>query len=137
MTESTALNVAMARKDKRRLLVIDDEPSICDFVRRVAEGEGYDVAIALTHEQFKEAYDSFHPSAILFDLMMPHVDGVALLGQLAERQCTAQLMIMTGYHPELLNSSRRLGSNYALDMRGTLRKPFGIDELKQALSELN
>ena len=137
MTENTALNAAMARKDKRRLLVVDDEASICAFVRRVAEGEGYDVATAQTHDQFNEAYDSFHPSAILFDLMMPHVDGVALLGQLAERQCTAQLMIMTGYHPELLNSSRRLGSNYALDMRGTLRKPFGIDELKQALSELN
>ncbi len=137
MSDSTALNAAMARKDRRRLLVIDDEPSICAFVRRVAEGEGYDVATALTHEQFEEAYSSFRPSAILFDLMMPNVDGVALLGELAERHCTAQLMIMTGYHPELLNSSRRLGSNYALDMRGTLRKPFGIDELKRALSELN
>ena len=60
-----------------------------------------------------------------------------LLGQLAERQCTAQLMVMSGYHPELLNSSQRLGSNYALDMRGTLRKPFGVAELTNALHELN
>ena len=124
-------------RDRKRLLVIDDEQSICDFVRRVAEGEGYEVATALTHEQFKAAYESFRPSAILFDLMMPQVDGVALLGQLAERQCTAQLMVMSGYHPELLNSSQRLGSNYALDMRGTLRKPFGVAELTNALHELN
>jgi hypothetical protein len=68
---------------------------------------------------------------------MPRVDGVALLAHLAERQCNAQLMVMSGYHPELLNSSRRLGNNYALDMRGTLRKPFGVAELTKALSDLN
>jgi hypothetical protein len=45
-------------------------------------------------------------------------------------------MIMSGYRPELLNS-RRLGSNYALDVRGTLRKPFGVAELKDALHGLN
>jgi DNA-binding response OmpR family regulator len=129
--------LAAKAKEPRRLLVIDDEQSICDFVRRVAESEGYEVATASTHDQFKTAYDSFRPRAILFDLMMPQVDGVALLGQLAERQCAARLVIMSGYHPELLNSGRRLGSNYALDMRGTLRKPFGIAELKDALLWLN
>jgi DNA-binding response OmpR family regulator len=122
---------------KKRLLVIDDEPSICEFVRRVAEAEGFEVVTAVTHEQFKAAYESFRPSAILLDLMMPHVDGVALLENLAARHCTAQVMIMSGYHPELLNSSRRLGSNYALDVRGTLRKPFGVAELKDALHGLN
>ena len=133
----TAMPAAQKGREKKRLLVIDDEPAICDFVRRVAEAEGYEVMTAITHEQFKAAYDSFRPSAILFDLMMPQVDGVALLAHLAERRCAAQLMIMSGYHPELLNSSRRLGSNYALDVRGTLRKPFGVAELTKALEDLN
>ena len=52
----------------------------------------------------------FKPSAILLDLMMPNVDGVALLEKLAEQGCAAKLLIMSGYHPELLNSSRRLGA---------------------------
>jgi DNA-binding response OmpR family regulator len=124
-------------RDKKRLLVVDDEQSICEFVKRVAEMEGFEVAVAITHEDFKAAYDTLRPSAILLDLMMPHVDGVALLEKLAERNCTASLMIMSGYHPELLNSSRRLGSNYALDVRGTLCKPFGVAELKDALHWLN
>lgn len=126
-----------SRIEKKRLLVIDDEQSICDFVRQVAENQGFEVVIALTHEEFQSAYDSFHPSAILFDLKMPHVDGVALLAVLAEKGCTAQLMIMSGYHPELLKSSSRLGSGYALDVRGTLRKPFGMSELQAALRWLN
>ena len=122
---------------KKRLLVVDDEPSICELVRRVAEQQGFEVATALTHEEYKAAYDSFRPSAILLDLMMPHVDGLAILEKLGEKRSTAQLVIMTGYHPELLNSSRRLGSNYALDVRGTLRKPFGATELMYALQWLN
>jgi DNA-binding response OmpR family regulator len=132
-----ATKAAPKGNDKGRLLVIDDEQSICEFIRRVAETEGFEVVTALTHEQFKAAYESFRPSAILLDLMMPHVDGIALLEKLAERRCTARLMIMSGYHPELLNSSRRLGNNYALDVRGTLRKPFGVPELRNALSWLN
>ena len=133
----TAMPAVQKGREKKRLLVIDDEPAICDFVRRVAEAEGYEVMTAITHEQFNAAYDTFRPSVILFDLMMPKVDGVALLAHLAERRCAAQLMIMSGYHPELLNSSRRLGSNYALDVRGTLRKPFGVAELTKALEDLN
>jgi DNA-binding response OmpR family regulator len=123
-------------KAEKRLLIVDDEPSICDFVKRVAESEGYDVEVALTDEQFHEVYDRFQPSAILLDLVMPKVDGIALLATLAEKHCTAQLLIMSGYHPELLKSGSRLGSGYNLDVRGTLHKPFGVTELQSALQWL-
>ena len=125
-----------AEKPETLLLVVDDEVSICDFVRRVAESEGYDVEIATTDEQFHEAYERFRPSAILLDLVMPKVDGIALLATLAEKRCTAQLLIMSGYHPELLKSGSRLGSGYNLDVRGTLHKPFGVSELQSALQWL-
>jgi len=126
-----------AIKPDRRLLIVDDEPSICDFVRRVAESEGYNVETATTHDQFGAAYDRFRPSAILLDLVMPKVDGIALLEMLAEKQCTARLLIMSGYHPELLKSGSRLGNGYNLDVRGTLHKPFGVSELQSALHWLD
>ena len=134
---ATNLVPKQSHTQKKRLLVIDDEASICEFVRRVAEMQGFEVVIALTHDQFKSAYDSFQPSAILFDLKMPQIDGLALMEALAEKGCRAQLMIMSGYHPELLKSSSRLGSGYSLDVRGTLRKPFGAGELQAALRWLN
>ena len=80
---------------KKRLLVIDDEQSICEFIRRVAESQGFEVATAITHDQFRSAYDAFKPSAILLDLMMPNVDGVALLEKLAKQGCAAKLLIMS------------------------------------------
>ncbi len=118
---------------KKRLLVIDDEQSICEFIRRVAESQGFEVVTAVTHDQFRAAYDAFKPSAILLDLMMPNVDGVALLEKLAKQGCAAKLLIMSGYHPEMLNNSRKLGAGYDLDVRGTLHKPFGVAELQSAL----
>jgi DNA-binding response OmpR family regulator len=126
-------NIDRQDRPAKRLLIVDDEQSICEFVRRVAESEGYEVEVALTHEQFSETYDRFQPSAILLDLVMPKVDGIALLATLADKQCRAQLLIMSGYHPELLKSGSRLGSGYNLDVRGTLHKPFGVSELQSAL----
>ena len=121
---------------RQRLLVVDDEPGICSLVKRVAETIGFAVATAVTHAEFCAAYDGFKPSAILFDLVMPEVDGVALLKILHDTHCELPLMIMSGYHPELLNSGKRLGDGYDLDVRGTLRKPFSVAELKNALRTL-
>ena len=132
MTTQTETN----EERPRRLLVVDDEPSICELVRRVAESAGFTVATAVTHAQFRAAYDSFKPSAILFDLVMPEVDGVALLKILHDTHCEAPLMIMSGYHPELLKSGERIADDYELDVRGTLHKPFGVAELQNALQTL-
>ena len=120
----------------QRLLVVDDEASICELVRRVAESVGLTVRTAVTHAQFRAAYDDFKPSAILLDLVMPEVDGVALLKILADEHCRARLMIMSGYHPELLKNGQRLADDYELDVRGTLRKPFGVVDLQKALQIL-
>jgi DNA-binding response OmpR family regulator len=122
--------------DAKRLLVVDDEAAICEFVKQVAEGSGFVVATASTHEQFREAYESFRPTAILLDLVMPDVDGIALLGILADTDCRAKILIMSGYHPELLRSGFRLGDGYQLDVKGTLHKPFGSTELRVALQQL-
>lgn len=132
MTEETTGKAV----EEKRLLVIDDEASICDFVRQVAEGVGFTVVTAIDHQQFQSAYAEFQPTAILLDLVMPDVDGIALLGILADANCQAKILIMSGYHPELLKSGFRLGDGYRLDVKGTLRKPFGSTELRQALQQL-
>jgi DNA-binding NtrC family response regulator len=117
----------------RRLLVLDDEPSICEFVRRVGETAGFQVKTAVNHDEFSAIYDSCELSGIIFDLVMPNVDGIALMEILAKKQCKTPLLIMSGYHAELLKSGRRLADDYELDIRGTLSKPFGIAELLDAI----
>jgi DNA-binding response OmpR family regulator len=116
-----------------RILVIDDEPAVCELVRRVAESEGFQVATTGTRDDFIASYDTLVPSYIFLDLILPDADGIALLQSLSERGCTAQIVIMSGTHPELLNTSGRLGRSYDLHIAGTLRKPFRANELREAL----
>ena len=117
----------------KRLLVIDDEPQVCDAVRRIAETAGYRVATASSNEEFIAAYDALKPSVIVMDLAMPGVDGIALLEVLRERGCKARIIIMTGLHPDLLKSATRLAHSYDLDVRDRLHKPFRSYELVEAL----
>ncbi len=124
----------MANSGPKKLLVIDDEPSICALVRRVAEAAGYEVAAAGTHEEFTRAYDSLAPSVIALDLVMPQVDGIALLEILAEKRCRARIIVMTGHHPELLKSAARIAAGHGLDIRDTLHKPFAESDLRRVLS---
>jgi DNA-binding response OmpR family regulator len=116
------------------ILIIDDEPGVCDLVRRVAEGEGFHVVTTGSHAEFVAAYDAAEPSHMFLDLLLPDGDGIGLLSTLAERACKGQIVIMSGTHPELLNSTSRLGRSYGLNIVGTLRKPFRATELRATLN---
>jgi CheY-like chemotaxis protein len=124
----------MSSNGSKRLLVVDDEPSICALVRRIAEAAGYEVAAAGTHEEFIRAYETLAPNVIAMDLVMPQVDGIALLEILAEKRCRARIIVMTGHHPELLKSAARIAAGHGLDIRDTLHKPFGESDLRRVLS---
>ena len=88
-----------------RLLVIDDEPAICDFVKEVAEESGFEVVIAANFDQFGAAYGSFEPSVIVLDLRMPEVDGIELLRFLAEEKCRAHILLMSGLDQKVLHTT--------------------------------
>ena len=59
----------------KRLLIVDDEPDFCDFVADVAEGVGYETCKITNPLEFKQAYLSFDPVAIVMDMEMPDLDG--------------------------------------------------------------
>jgi DNA-binding response OmpR family regulator len=66
-----------------RLLVIDDEPALGKFVRRVAEASGFEVVVTDDPSAFINAARRWHPTVIMLDLKMPGTDGVQLLRSLA------------------------------------------------------
>jgi two-component system response regulator AtoC len=123
----------MISASKKRLLVIDDEQAVCDVVRRVGEAEGFQVVATSTSEEFIASFDAAAPALIFLDLILPDIDGLALLEMLSDRRCKSQIVIMSGTHPELLSSTRRIGLSYELEIIGTLRKPFRANELREAL----
>ncbi|MCH7930413.1 MAG: EAL domain-containing response regulator [Proteobacteria bacterium] len=120
-----------------RLLVIDDEPAICDFVKDVAEESGFEVAIAANFDQFSVAYGSFRPSVIVLDLLLPGVDGIELLRFLAKEKCRAHIVLMSGLDQKVLHTASQLGATHGLRMLDALQKPILVPELERVLSRVS
>jgi CheY-like chemotaxis protein len=118
---------------ERRLLVCDDEAAVGRFVRNVAEPLGYDVRLTTSGEELVAVYDTFKPTVIVLDMVMPGMDGNEVIMWLAGRGCTAKLIIMTGYHRDYADHARVLARYKGLGAATTLRKPFEIDELLAVL----
>ncbi len=119
--------------NQNRLLVIDDEPGIGEFIKDVAEGVGFEARITTSADEFRRAYRSFSPTAIILDLVMPEADGVELLRYLAEDRCQAQIMVASGVDPRVLATAKRIGDAYGLQMSGILEKPIMIPGLQSLL----
>ncbi|PYN59954.1 MAG: hypothetical protein DMD92_08000 [Candidatus Rokuibacteriota bacterium] len=66
-----------------RILIVDDEPANVRLLERLLQGAGYTQLEKTTDSrQVLALYQTFHPDLVLLDLLMPHLDGVAVLGQL-------------------------------------------------------
>ena len=57
------------------VLVVDDEPNICNVLRRILEREGYQVQTAPDGETALQLIKEKVPDVVLLDLMMPGIDG--------------------------------------------------------------
>ena len=117
-----------------RLLVVDDEPEIVDFIETVARQLDYAVASTAEVGEFVHLVDSFRPTLILIDLHLADTDGVELLRLLAARACKAHVLLISGVDERVLATAHELGASQGLAMAGMLTKPLMLGDLKQKLT---
>ena len=118
----------------QRLLVVDDEPALGEFVSLVALDLGFEVEVTTDGYAFKERYDDFDPTVVMVDLIMPDIEGIELVQWLAERKTSALIIVMTGYAPEYAALAKRLAKGRGLDSVVTLTKPIKDATLRRALN---
>jgi len=75
-------NIAKPSAGERSILVIDDDPNSRDLLRRTLEADGHTVTCANDGEEGLELAQTLRPSLITLDVMMPGLDGWAVLRQL-------------------------------------------------------
>src|SRR5437899_2026880 len=83
-SSSTRRPSAMGDLNEARILIVDDELANVRLLERLLQQTGYRNLVTTTDpRQARGLYDELHPDLILLDLMMPPLDGVAVMGELA------------------------------------------------------
>lgn len=117
----------------KRLLIVDDEPRFAAFVERVASRLGFAVEVTVHGSEFQAAYCRERPDTIVIDMVMPDIDGNELILWLVDQGCRADILIITGYHPDYAVNARLLAEFKGLRSVITLSKPVSVPRLRQAL----
>lgn len=90
---------------KSLVLVVDDEPNLCNVLRRILEREGYQVLTAPDGDTALQLIKHKAPDVILLDLMMPGIDGREVCWRAREFSPQTRIIYFTA-KAELRNTSR-------------------------------
>ncbi len=118
----------------KHLLVMDDEPSFAEIVRRVGSGRGYSVTAISNPWQFKRIYETIVPSLVVLDIVMPEIDGIELIQWIADQDHKAKIIVVSGWDPSYVKSAQTLAQLKGLESIETLTKPISLKDLRKALS---
>ena len=119
-----------------RLLLVDDEPVLAEFMADAAAGCGFLPVVTSDDEQFRDAFLAERPDTVVLDLGMPGMDGVELLRFLADQDYRSPVLIVSGFDRRVLEAAFRLGEALGLTMAGPLEKPVRLERLEVMLNEL-
>ncbi len=121
---------------QQRLLVLDDEPEFCEYVRKVAEQEDYIVETIQDSRDFQERYDAFNPTLIVLDLVMPNMDGIEIIRWLSSKERPVHVVLATGYNPRYAMMADKLAMGHSKHLKiSPIAKPVRIDTLRQILRQ--
>jgi DNA-binding response OmpR family regulator len=106
-----------------KLLIVDDEPNICESLRLYLESEGYEVKIANDGVDGVSYFKMYEPDIVLLDIMMPRKDGWQVCREI--REVSSRPIIMLTAKGEIFD--KVLGLELGAD--DFIVKPFDMKEL--------
>ena len=119
-----------------RLLLIDDEPVLAEFLADAAKASGFEPIVTERDDEFRDAFIANRPEMVALDLGMPGMDGVELTRFLADQDYHGPVLIVSGFDRRVLESAFRLGEALGLNMAGPVEKPVRLEVLEELLARL-
>lgn len=112
--------------DKKKVLVVDDEPDIVQFIKMILEDEGFSVVEAFDGEDAINKANAESPGVVLLDINMPRIDGYQICQLLKNDERTRAIpVIMVTARTQKIDKYR--GEKAGAD--GYITKPFQTSEL--------
>lgn len=119
---------------EQRLLILDDDELTGKTISNIAEFAGMKTCICQTSVDFFQKLEHWQPSHIAVDLIMPDMDGVEVLVELANRKTSAGVIITSGVGHRILEAAARSASEHGLNILGTLPKPFNPRRFRELVN---
>ncbi len=113
---------------KKKILIVDDDPSICETLADILIDEGYDIITAFNGQEALEKirHDSFN--IVITDVKMPIMDGMSLLREIEKSHRNIEVILITSYGNQGQQvEATRLGAYEYLN------KPLNLEELKNII----
>lgn len=123
--------VAIKPKIRFKILIIDDDKDICDFMETFLKGEGYQVKTMQDPRNAVEVVRKGGFHMIVLDLMMPGVYGLDLLKDIRRVDSEASIVIFTGY-PSLETALESM----KMEVFDYIRKPFSPKDFKEVIRRI-
>ena len=115
---------------KRRILVVDDEPFICDAVKMMLSFDGHSVQTATNGVDALSLFDREKFDLVITDLTMPLMRGDELAEAIKARDPKLPVVMITAYAETIAGSGRAPGS---VDF--IISKPFLLEHLREAIAK--
>lgn len=116
-----------------RLLVIDDDSSICMVIEKLGEKAGFTAQRAVTVEEARELLRAERFDCITLDLSIGKDTGIELLSVLSEMGCTTPIIIISGSMRSMREFAVSIGDKMHLAVQRSFAKPIDFAKLKEAL----
>lgn len=113
-----------ADEPRASVLIAEDDPEIRTALERILGYEGYTTVTANDGAAALAAVAEHQPDALILDVMMPHVDGLAVCRKLRSDGCRVPILMLTARHE---TSDKVAGLDAGAD--DYLAKPFELEEL--------
>jgi two-component system response regulator PilR (NtrC family) len=117
--------MANYKRQKKRVLVVDDEENIRQILEEYLTEFGYEVVCAVNGQEALQIYKNGRFDVILSDLVMRPVGGLELLSEIKKVDPDAIFIMITGY-PSVESALEAIKKG----ARDYITKPFNIDEIR-------
>src|SRR6266705_6491185 len=117
---------------QRRILVVDDEPFVCDAVKMMLSFDGHIVETASNGKEALALFDKGKFDVVITDFAMPNMKGDELAAAIKARAPKQPVVMITAY-AEMLQSS----GNPLPGVDFVISKPFLLENLREAIAKVS
>ncbi len=124
--------------DKKRVLVVDDEPDFASIVQGNLEKEGFDVEVAYNGVEGLEKVKANPPDAIVLDVMMPEKDGYQMCKELKadEKYSDIPVILLTAVASHVTSTRYSHADGMSTEADEYIAKPASAEEITEAVKGL-